>query len=229
MCSNSNVRVRTHGILLYFNFARISSALTPLASSFLTTLSASAFLAASAAFASAAAFLASSFAISFSVCLISAFFGFGALLLDFYFTENTNNHLCLNAEVIIMKTLLKKSAILKTISLKIGAYLHKIDSVPQEDDSDFEDEEWMDYPTKPTLSHVILDLLLSPTYRLPKTVTAVRIYRDENIFSVCPRCDVCIEREYQRYCHRCGQYLDWSRLEDAEEIFMGWGGVEDDD
>lgn len=40
-----------------------------------------------------------------------------------------------------MKTLLKKSAILKTISLKIGAYLHKIDSVPQEDDSDFEDEE----------------------------------------------------------------------------------------
>lgn len=65
-----------------------------------------------------------------------------------------------------MKTLLKKSAILKTISSKIGAYLHKIDSVPQEDDSDFEDEEWIDYPTKPTLSHVILDLLLSPTYRL---------------------------------------------------------------
>ena len=46
-----------------------------------------------------------------------------------------------------MKTLLKKSAILKTISLKIVSYLHKIDSVPQEDDSDFEDEEWMDYPT----------------------------------------------------------------------------------
>lgn len=40
-----------------------------------------------------------------------------------------------------MKTLLKKSAILKTISSKIGAYLHKIDFVPQEDDSDFEDEE----------------------------------------------------------------------------------------
>ena len=124
-----------------------------------------------------------------------------------------------------MKTLLKKSAILKTISLKIGAYLHKIDSVPQEDASDFEDEKWMDYPTKPTPSHVILDLLLSPTYRLPKTVTAVRTYPDENIFSVCPRCDVCIEREYQGYCHRCGQHLDWSKLEDAEKIFMGWGGA----
>ena len=129
----------------------------------------------------------------------------------------------------MMKTLLKKSAILKTISSKIGTYLHKIDAVPQEDDSDFDDEEWMDHPTKPSLAHVIFDLLLSPTYRLPKTVMAVRIYRDKNIFSVCPRCDVCIEREYQGYCHRCGQHLDWSRLEDAEEIFIGWSGVEDDD
>ena len=128
-----------------------------------------------------------------------------------------------------MKALLKKSAILKTISSKISTYLHAIDADPQEDDSDFDDEEWMECPTKPTLAHIVLDLLLSPTYRLPKTVTAVRIYRDENIFSVCPRCDVCIEREYQGYCHRCGQYLDWSKLEEAEEIFIGWSGVEDHD
>lgn len=135
----------------------------------------------------------------------------------------------LKYEVIIKKMLLKKFAALKTISSKISTYLHEIDAVPQEDDSNLEDEEWMDYPVKPTLAHVILDLLLSPTYRLPKTVSAVRIYRDENIFSVCPRCDVCIEREYQGYCHRCGQHLDWSRLEDAEEIFIGWSGVKDDD
>ena len=135
----------------------------------------------------------------------------------------------LKCEVIIMKTLLKKFAILKTISSKIDTCLHKINVNLQEDSSDFDDKEWMDYPTKPTLAHVILDLLLSPTYRLPKTVTAVRIYRDENVFSVCPRCDVCIEREYQGYCHRCGQYLDWSKLEEAEEIFIGWSGFEDDD
>ena len=55
-----------------------------------------------------------------------------------------------------MKMLLKKFAVLKTISSKIGACLHKIDAIPPEDDSDFEDEEWIDYPTKPTLSHVIL-------------------------------------------------------------------------
>lgn len=104
-----------------------------------------------------------------------------------------------------MKTLLKKSAILKTISSKIDANL-------REDDSAFDNEELMDYPTKPTLAHIILDLLLSSTCRLPRTVTTVRIYRDENVFSVCPRCDVCIEPEYQGYCHQCGQYLDWSKL-----------------
>ena len=127
-----------------------------------------------------------------------------------------------------MKMLPKKFATLKTISSKISTYLDEIDADPQEDDSAFEDEEWMECPKKPTLAHIILDLLLSPTYRLPRTATAVRIYRDKNIFSVCPRCDVCIEREYQWYCHRCGQYLDWSKLEDAEEIFIGWSDTEDD-
>ena len=40
-----------------------------------------------------------------------------------------------------MKALLKKSAILKTISSKISTYLHAIDADPQEDDSDFDDRD----------------------------------------------------------------------------------------
>ena len=60
-----------------------------------------------------------------------------------------------------MKIILKKFAILKTISSKIDTCLHKINSNLQKDSSDFDDEEWMDYPTKPTLAHVILDQLLS--------------------------------------------------------------------
>ena len=60
----------SHGVLLYFSFLRTSSAVMPDASSFFSTASVSTFLATSAAF------LASSFAISFSVCLISAFCGF---------------------------------------------------------------------------------------------------------------------------------------------------------
>ena len=128
-----------------------------------------------------------------------------------------------------MKTLLKKFAVPKTISSKIDTCLHKINVNLQEDSSDFDDEEWMDYPTKPTLAHVILDLLLSPTYRLPRTVNAIRIYRDRNCFPICPRCKMVIKYEYQSYCGNCGQYLDWSKLDDAEEIFIGWSGVEDDD
>ena len=84
-------------------------------------------------------------------------------------------------------------------------------------------------PTKPSLAHVILDLLLSPTYRLPRTVNAIRIYRDRNCFPIYPWCKMVIKYEYQSYCGNCGQYLDWSRLEDAEEIFIGWSGFEDDD
>lgn len=91
------------------------------------------------------------------------------------------------------------------------------------------DDVWEYTSEKRSLVHTILDLLLSPTYRLPRTVTTVRIYANLNCFSVCPRCKKVIEYEYQSYCSNCGQYLDWSKLNDAEEEFIGWGGVEDDD
>ena len=71
------------------------------------------------------------------------------------------------------------------------------------------DDVWEDTSEKRSLVHTILDLLLSPTYRLPRTVTTVQIYEDRNCFSVCP------------------QYLDWSKLDGAEEEFIGWDGVEE--
>ena len=63
-------------ILNHFSFARISSALTPLASSFFSTSSASAFFADSAALVSALTFLASILAISLSIDFSSAFLVF---------------------------------------------------------------------------------------------------------------------------------------------------------
>ena len=60
----------------HFNFARISSALTPLANSFFSTSSASAFFADSAALVSALTFLASILAISLSIDFSSAFLVF---------------------------------------------------------------------------------------------------------------------------------------------------------
>lgn len=75
------------------------------------------------------------------------------------------------------------------------------------------DDVWEDTSEKRSLVHTILDLLLSPTYRLPRTVTTVRIYEDRNCFSVCPRCKKVIEYEYQSYCGSCGQHLDRSKLD----------------
>ena len=61
------------------------------------------------------------------------------------------------------------------------------------------DDVWENIPEKRSLAHTVLDLLLSPTYRLPRTVNTVRIYKDRNCFSVCPRCKHVIEYEYDFY------------------------------
>ena len=67
------------GFLVYFSLSRISSALMPLASSFLSAASASAFFASSAALASAFAFFASRDASSFSAFFKADFFSFKSI------------------------------------------------------------------------------------------------------------------------------------------------------
>lgn len=58
------------------------------------------------------------------------------------------------------------------------------------------------------------DELLLPEmpHRLePMLVTAFRALRSgDTYYPVCPGCHVTLEREYQSYCDRCGQRLDWS-------------------
>ena len=48
-------------------------------------------------------------------------------------------------------------------------------------------------------------------------------------FPKCPRCGTTMEREYQRFCDRCGQRLNWSGFDDVEVRYIGWDGVEDDE
>lgn len=79
---------------------------------------------------------------------------------------------------------------------------------------------WMLAPSPP-----ILELFLAPTYRWPMSVTEVHVYRDRSSYPLCPRCKSTMEREYQRFCDRCGQRLNWSQLEDAREVYIGWDGV----
>ena len=38
-----------------------------------------------------------------------------------------------------------------------------------------------------------------------------------------------MEYEYQLYRRCCGQHLEWSRFDDAEEEFIGWNGIEPTD
>ena len=57
------------------------------------------------------------------------------------------------------------------------------------------------------------------SYRIPLLVTQIKEYPDSMLsFSVCPKCRSTLEREYQSYCDRCGQCLDWSEFSDAEII-----------
>ena len=55
-------------------------------------------------------------------------------------------------------------------------------------------------------------------FRIPMPVTKVMVFRSGNSYPVCPGCGITLEREYQRFCDRCGQRLDWARFSDAVRI-----------
>ena len=61
-------------------------------------------------------------------------------------------------------------------------------------------------------------------YRTPMQIVQVRIFWNNNAFYVCPRCQVTLEREFQSYCDRCGQCLNWRGRKKAERIFIHWDG-----
>lgn len=69
--------------------------------------------------------------------------------------------------------------------------------------------------------HAAYDIIIAPSYRIPKTVKKIRVYPDNCFFGVCPRCNNSIDREYQTFCNCCGQRLDWSKLDEAEEEWIG--------
>ena len=53
------------------------------------------------------------------------------------------------------------------------------------------------------------------SYRIPMPVTEVRRFQGTSsliAFPVCTQCGQTMEREFQSYCDRCGQCLDWDRF-----------------
>lgn len=58
-------------------------------------------------------------------------------------------------------------------------------------------------------------------FREPMPVTALRCFRylhGTTAYPVCPRCKLTMEREYQPFCDRCGQKLDWEDYEQTDVI-----------
>ena len=68
------------------------------------------------------------------------------------------------------------------------------------------------------------ELVGACSYRRPMLVREVMMFRmrlDCYGYYVCPRCHITMEREFVKYCDRCGQCLDWSRYEQAEVVYPG--------
>ena len=55
-------------------------------------------------------------------------------------------------------------------------------------------------------------------YRLPLPVRAVLRLSGGDCYPICPRCGETFEREYMRFCDRCGQRLGWEFFALAEVV-----------
>lgn len=56
------------------------------------------------------------------------------------------------------------------------------------------------------------------SYRLPIPVVEVVVFRNGDSYCVCPRCDSLLDREYIKFCDRCGQCLAWELFSHAKVI-----------
>ena len=55
--------------------------------------------------------------------------------------------------------------------------------------------------------------------RLPMMVEESRFICGLGCYPVCPYCKLTLDREYQHFCDRCGQELDWQDYSNAIIIF----------
>ncbi len=55
-------------------------------------------------------------------------------------------------------------------------------------------------------------------FRTPMAVAEILQLKNGDVYPVCPRCHVTFEREYTRYCDRCGQALNWKSYRNATVV-----------
>lgn len=60
------------------------------------------------------------------------------------------------------------------------------------------------------------------SFQIPMKVNelvSLHIYDDQDsLFYVCPKCKISLERDFQSYCDRCGQRLDWKDYKKAKIV-----------
>ena len=61
-------------------------------------------------------------------------------------------------------------------------------------------------------------------FRRPMAIVAIKQFGSGETYPVCPRCRITMEREYQNFCDRCGQALDWRQYAHAGILLLS-GGV----
>lgn len=57
------------------------------------------------------------------------------------------------------------------------------------------------------------------SYRIPNCVTETKLLKNGDAYPVCPRCRATLEREYVKYCDRCGQALKWYGYGNSKLIY----------
>ena len=57
--------------------------------------------------------------------------------------------------------------------------------------------------------------------RMPMAVVESRFFCGLGCYPVCPYCKLTLDREYQHFCDRCGQELDWKDYSNAIIILPG--------
>ena len=59
-------------------------------------------------------------------------------------------------------------------------------------------------------------------YRVPMEVTRILKLKNGDLYPVCPRCKITVDREYMKFCDRCGQRLGWAEIKDAIIVYPGF-------
>lgn len=62
---------------------------------------------------------------------------------------------------------------------------------------------------------LIRDLL----FRTPMQIEKIIQYKSGDSYPICPRCDCSLDREYMRFCDRCGQRLSWGHEKPIQIVY----------